>query len=64
MFSSTSNLALSYSVAGDAPVKLDGTGKDAKLVFKTSKDGFSKNDLKGKFTGDTMSFDITVTQAG
>ena len=64
MFSSTSNLALSYSVAGDAPVKLDGTGKDAKLVFKTSKDGFSKNDLKGKFTGDTMSFDITVTQTG
>ena len=64
MFSSTSNLAVSYSVPNNAPVKLVGTGKDAKLVFKTSKDGFSKNDLKGKFTGDTMSFDITVTQTG
>jgi hypothetical protein len=64
MFSSTSNLAVSYSVPDNAPVKKVGTGKDAKLVFKTSKDGFSKNDLKGKFTGNTMSFDITVTQAG
>ena len=64
MFSSTSNLAVSYSVPNNAPVKLVGSGKDAVLVFKTSKDGFSKNDLKGKFTGDTMSFDITATQTG
>ena len=64
MFSSTSNLAVSYSVPNNAPVKLVGTGKDAKLVFKTSKDGFSKNDLKGKFTGDTLTFDLTVTQSG
>jgi hypothetical protein len=64
MFSSTSKLAVSYSVPKNSPVKLVGTGKDAKLVFKTSKDGFSKNDLKGKFTGNTMSFDITVTQTG
>jgi len=64
MFRSSSNLGLSYSVPGDSPVQVVGSGKDTKLVFKTTRDGFSKDALKNKFSGDSITFDLTVSQAG
>ena len=63
MFSATSGMDLSYSVPASAPVKIVGTGKDARLVFKNGDDGFSKDNLKNAFSGDTISFDITVSRA-
>ena len=64
MFSSTSSLDLTYSVPSGAPVKIVGTGKDTRLVFKNADDGFSKANLKSAFSGDTITFDLTVSQAG
>ena len=61
MFSTTAdNLDVTYSVPADAPVKLVGTGKDATLVFKTETEGFTLAD----FSGDSVSFDLTVSQSG
>ena len=54
---------LSYSVPSSAPVKIVGVTKDARPVFKNGDDGFSKDNLKNAFSGDTISFDITVSRA-
>ena len=64
MFSSTSSLDLTYSVPSGAPVKIVGTGKDTRLVFKNADDGFSKDNLKSAFSGDTITFDLTVSRSG
>ena len=45
-------------------MKIVGTGKDTRLVFKNADDGFSKDNLKTAFSGDTITFDLTVSQAG
>ena len=57
---SVSSRSLSFSVPNSAPVTVVGSGKDAKLVFKKASDGFSKS----SFTGDTISFDLTVSNDG
>ena len=61
---SVASRSLSFYAPNSAPVTVVGSGKDAKLVFKTTRDGFSKNDLKNKFSGDSITFDLTVSQAG
>ena len=57
---SVASRSLSFSVPNSAPVTVVGSGKDAKLVFKKASDGFSKS----SFTGDTISFDLTVSNDG
>ena len=54
---SVTSRSLTFSVPNDAPVEVVGSGKDAKLVFK-------KAIPKSDFSGDTISFDLTVSNNG
>ena len=64
MFSSTSSLDLTYSVPSGRSCENRGDRQGHTTGFQNADDGFSKDNLKSAFSGDTITFDLTVSQAG